>query len=77
MESQTELLARLTKKKKGQRQKDRGRKVGRNLKYYGVIHTQTLYRSRNQREKNKVRKAAKRLHRLALAAARRERNATD
>lgn len=59
-----ELVARLSRKKS--RTKNQGRKVGRNFKYYGISHSQTLYRSRNQREKNKARRAAQRERRLQI-----------
>lgn len=57
-------------KKKGPG-KNKSRKLGRNFKYYGTTHSQTLYRSRGHREKNKARRAAQRERRLSLAAERR------
>ena len=56
----TQIADSIVSKKKGQKQKNKGRKIGRNFKYYGTIHSQTLYRSRGQREKNKARRAAQR-----------------
>lgn len=55
----------LSKRKGRKKEKNQGRKVGRNFKYYGQDHSQTLYRSRGQREKNKARRAAQRERRLA------------
>lgn len=60
----TQIAEAVLSKRKGRKQKNQGRKVGRNFKYYGTTHSQTLYRSRGQREKNKARRAAQRERRL-------------
>ena len=59
------------RKAKKRDRKNSSRKLGRNFKYYGTTHSQTLYRSRGQREKNKARRAAKRERRLSRLRERR------
>lgn len=59
-----DALALIASKKKGKKQKNKNRKIGRNFKYHGGTYSQTLYRSRGQREKNKDRRAAKRRRHL-------------
>lgn len=54
----------LPKPKKKQDKKNKNRKYGRQYRYYGTLHSQTLYRSRNQRDKNKARRAAQRSRRM-------------
>lgn len=49
---------------KKQRKGKKSRKLGRQYRYYGSLHNQTLYRSRGQREKNKARRAAQRSRRM-------------
>jgi len=52
-------------KTKARRKGKKNRKHERNYRYYGQTHSQTLYRSRGNREKNKARRAAQRERRLA------------
>lgn len=55
-----ERIIAAAKKRSGKR----SRKWGRQYRYWGLNHSQTLYRSRNQREKNKARRAAQRSRKL-------------
>ena len=50
----------LQSKKKGKKQKNKNRKIGRNLRWDGIMHTATKYRLDGRRERNKARRAAQR-----------------
>jgi len=70
MDTQT-ALALLGNKKKGKKQKNKGRKVGRNFRWgicpdgKAISHSQTKYRSEGRRERNKARRAAQRARTMA------------
>lgn len=51
-------------KGKNKKQKNKNRKVGRNFKWDGIIHSMTKYRGEGRRAQNKARRAAQRARRL-------------
>jgi hypothetical protein len=67
-----DVLAQIASRKKGKKVKNKSRKIGRNLRYGGTIHSMTKYRAEGRRERNKARRAAQRARWLIH---RKERNA--
>jgi hypothetical protein len=71
-----DALALIARKKKGQKQKNKGRKVGRNFRWgigpdgkSAIDHSQTKYRSEGRRARNKARRAAQRARIVARKTA--------
>ena len=54
------LASQAAKKGKGAKQKNKGRKIGRNFRWDGTLHTMTKYRAEGRRSINKARRAAQR-----------------
>lgn len=60
MATAEEYLASQASRKKGKKQKNKGRKIGRNFRWDGTLHTMTKYRAEGRRSINKARRAAQR-----------------